>query len=59
MQNLGKLLFFIGLGLVIFGLLFWNTQKGKVTVYFPLAASLLISLILTIVINLLLWLFRK
>ncbi|MBC9785666.1 DUF2905 domain-containing protein [Heliobacterium chlorum] len=57
----------VGAGLLIFGGLFWllsqfislgklpgdiSWQKGNVSFYFPLASSLLLSLILTLLLNL-------
>ncbi len=70
MESLGKLLIFFGILLVILGVIFslgpripWLGQllgdiyikKGHFTFYFPLTTSLLLSLILTLV----LYLFRR
>jgi hypothetical protein len=67
---LGKLLIFLGLGIVVLGLLLSFAgripflgrlpgdmvyRKGNFTFYFPLATSILLSIILT----LLFWLFRR
>ena len=70
LPSLGKLLIFLGLGIVVLGLFLTFAgrvpllgrlpgdmvyRKGNVTFYFPLATSILLSLILT----LLFWFFRK
>ena len=70
MNELGKFLFVAGLGLAVIGLLLWSGvgknwlgrlpgdihySKGNFSLYFPLVTCLLLSLLLT----LLLWLFRK
>jgi uncharacterized protein HemY len=73
--NLGKILVFIGVGIVVLGLIIWlggklglplgklpgdvHIQKGKMSVYFPVITCILVSVGLTILINLLLWIFRK
>jgi len=73
--TIGKWIIFAGCILIGLGLLIWlgsrlglplgkfpgdiHVQKEKVRFYFPLATSLIISLILTIVVNLIIWLFRK
>lgn len=64
----GKILIYLGLGLTGLGLLLWGAsrffpigrlpgdifvQREGFTFYFPLATSILISIILTILINLL------
>jgi hypothetical protein len=69
-QDLGKLLFIIGLVLVVIGAVLWKTggigglgrlpgdvviEKGNSSFYFPIVTCILISLILT----LLAWLFRR
>jgi len=68
-QNLGKIIIFVGVFLVIFGLLLTFSNKipfiGKLpgdfvfkrdnfSVYFPLATSIILSVILTLVVNFLL-----
>jgi hypothetical protein len=70
MEGLGKTLIFLGILLVVFGLVFsfgaripWlghlpgdiYIERGRFTFYFPLATCLLISVILTLV----LYLFRR
>ena len=70
MNELGKFLFVAGLVLAVVGLLLWSGigknwlgrlpgdihySKGNFSFYFPLVTCLLLSLLLT----LLLWLFRK
>lgn len=70
MHDIGKILFILGLGLMILGAVLWKTgglgglgrlpgdifvQKGNSTFAFPIVTCVLISLVLT----LLSWLFRK
>ncbi len=70
LPSLGKLLIFLGLGIVLLGLILTFAgrlpflgrlpgdivyRKGNFTLYFPLATSIVLSLILT----LLFWLFRR
>ena len=70
MHDLGKMLFFLGLVLVVVGAILWKTgglgglgrlpgdifvQRGNTTFAFPIVTCLLISLVLT----LLGWLFRR
>lgn len=70
MQDLGKIIFIVGLVLAAAGALIWKTgglgglgklpgdvfvQKGSSTFYFPIVTCLLLSALLT----LLAWLFRK
>ncbi len=65
-QNLGKIIIFVGVFLLIFGLLLTFSNKipfiGKLpgdfvfkrdnlSIYFPLATSILLSVILTLVLN--------
>ncbi len=75
MTDLGKWLIFVGVFFVILGFLFLLAQKlpfgfGKLpgdilvkrdnfTFYFPLGTSLLISLVLTLILNLIFWLLRR
>ncbi len=75
MTDLGKWLIFVGVFFVILGFLFLLVQKlpfgfGKLpgdilvkrdnfTFYFPLGTSLLISLVLTLILNLIFWLLRR
>jgi hypothetical protein len=68
--GLGRILIFIGLGIVVLGLLLTFSGKipligrlpgdivfrrGNFTFYFPLATSILLSILLTVI----LWLFRR
>ena len=68
-QNLGKFVIFVGVFLVIFGLLLTFSNKipfiGKLpgdfvfkrdnfSIYFPLATSIILSVVLTLVLNFLL-----
>ena len=68
--GLGRILIFIGLGIVVLGLLLTFLGKipligrlpgdivfrrGNFTFYFPLATSILLSILLTVI----LWLFRR
>ena len=70
MQDLGKMVLILGLVLVIAGAILWKTgglgglgqlpgdvfvKKGNSTFYFPIVTCIIISLVLT----LLSWLFRK
>ena len=70
LPSLGKILIVLGLGIVVLGLLLTFAgripflgrlpgdivyRKGNFTFYFPLATSILLSIILT----LLFWLFRR
>jgi hypothetical protein len=70
MSEFGKILVVIGVVLTVVGLLIWagvgrgwigrlpgdiHYTKGNFTFYFPLATAILVSIILT----LLLWLFRR
>jgi hypothetical protein len=72
---IGKWIIFAGCLLIGLGLLIWlgskwgvpfgklpgdiAVQKEKMRFYFPLATSLIISLILTIFVNLIFWIFRR
>lgn len=70
MQDLGKLLFLLGLALVVAGAILWKTgglgglgqlpgdifvRKGNSTFYFPIVTCIIISIAL----SLLSWFFRK
>lgn len=70
MNDLGKLIFFVGLGIAIVGLLLWtgvgrgwfgrlpgdiHIQRDNFSFSFPIMTCLLISLLLTFF----LWLFRR
>ena len=69
-QDIGKLLFFLGIALAVIGAILWKTgglgwlgrlpgdifvQKGNTTFSFPIVTCILLSLALT----LLSWLFRR
>ena len=70
MNELGKMLFILGLVLAVVGLLLWmgvgkgwlgklpgdiNYTRGNFSFYFPLVTCIILSLLLTLI----LWLFRK
>jgi hypothetical protein len=68
MQEIGKLIVILGVALVVVGLVLWLfagrvprlpgdivVQKENFTFYFPLATCIIISIVLT----LLFWLFRR
>ena len=70
MQDLGKMLFILGLVLAVAGAVLWKTgglgglgrlpgdifvQRGNSTFYFPLVTCLVVSAVLTV----LAWLFRR
>jgi hypothetical protein len=72
-SDTGKILIIIGVFLVVFGIIFvfWGripflgrlpediaVQKGNVSFFFPLATSIVISLVLTVLLNLFFRLFR-
>jgi hypothetical protein len=71
--DMGRLLIIAGIFLIVFGLIFtfWSKipflghlpgdisiQKGNVSFFFPIATSLIISLILTVILNLIFRFFR-
>ena len=73
-QDIGKFLILAGIFLILFGILFvfWQRipflgklpgdiviQKKGFGFFFPLATCLVISLVLTILINLVFWILRK
>lgn len=74
-NNLGKWIVFVGICIICLGLVVWALTKvgfpfgnlpGDIQVkgehshlYFPIVTSIILSIILTIGINLLLWVFRK
>ena len=70
LPGLGRILIFIGLGIIVLGLLLTFAgripllgrlpgdivfRRGSFTVYFPLATSIVLSILLTVI----LWLFRR
>jgi Protein of unknown function (DUF2905) len=74
-STLGKWIILVGLGLAVLGALVWlagrfglplgrlpgdiNIQNGNFSFYFPCASSILVSVVLTIVLNLALRLLRR
>lgn len=69
-SNLAKILIFIGIGIVILGLIIFflsripffgrlpgdiNIKKENFSFYFPVSTSILISIVLTIVLNVILF----
>lgn len=75
MVQLSKGLIYLGIFLVLIGLLGWglikagvplgklpgdiHVEKGKSGLYFPIVTCIVISILLTILVNVLLWVFRK
>ncbi|HSX03570.1 MAG TPA: DUF2905 domain-containing protein [Rhabdochlamydiaceae bacterium] len=75
MTQIAKWIIFSGLVLIAFGLIFWLAiklgfpagklpgdiliQKEKSSFYFPVATSIILSIVLTLVINLVFWIFKK
>jgi len=72
-QGIGKILILVGAFVVFLGLLlvFWQripflgklpgdifVQKGNLQLFFPIATSVIISILLTIIVNLVIHLFR-
>ena len=71
MGHVGKLLIAMGLGLALIGLVIWAADRlglgrlpgdfvfkgDRTTVYFPLVTSLLVSVVLTVLLNL--WFNRR
>ena len=74
-SNFGKWFIYIGLGLIVIGVLIWlgskmglsfgklpgdiHVQKEKVSFYFPIVTSIIFSIVLTILINLIFWFLKK
>ena len=72
---IGKWIIFFGLGISLLGVLIWGSSKlglpigrfpgdmriarEKFALYFPLVTTLVLSLFLTVIINLVIWLFRR
>jgi len=72
---MGKWFIYAGLGLVLMGLLIWlgarigisfgklpgdiHVQKEKFSIYFPIVTSIIVSVLLTLIINLIFWFFRR
>lgn len=75
MLQIGKGLIYLGIGIVIVGIIVWGlTRLGlpigrlpgdvhvkgeKTSVYFPIVTCIVISIILTILLNVFYWLFRR
>lgn len=69
-MNVGKILILLGFALIVIGALFWMVGKvhlpgnfkfsgEKYTLYFPLATSIVVSILLTLLINVALYFYRK
>jgi hypothetical protein len=74
-QSLGKWVIYAGLALIVVGFLIWlgskwgisfgklpgdiSVQKEKFSLHFPIVTCILVSIVLTILINFIFWLFRK
>ncbi len=73
--TIAKWIIFLGLGIVLFGILFWavgktgipigklpgdiRIHKEKFALYFPLVTSLVLSVLFTFIVNLIIWIFRR
>ena len=74
-SSLGKWIIVAGIGLVVLGLIVWlagksglpfghlpgdlKIERPRFTVQFPIMTWILLSIILTIIVNLILWIFRR
>jgi len=74
-SGIGKWIVVVGLGLVVVGALVWvagrfglplgrlpgdiSFQRGNFSAYFPCATSIIVSIVLTVLLNLALRLFRR
>ena len=74
-MNFAKWFIYAGLGLLALGLLIWlgskmgisfgqlpgdiHVQKEKFSFYFPIVTSIIVSVLLTLIINLIFWFLRK
>lgn len=72
---IGKWIIFFGIGITVVGILVWagskvgipigrfpgdiRLQKDKFALYVPLVTCLVLSLFLTLIVNLIMWLFRR
>lgn len=72
---MGKMIFWVGISIAILGVVIWLGDKmglpfGRLpgdlawksknfALYFPLATSLVVSLLLTVLLNLIFWFWRK
>lgn len=75
MNNLGKWLVILGIGIAVIGGLIWlgtkigipfgklpgdiKIQREKFTLYAPIITSIMVSIVLTILLNLIFWIFHK
>jgi hypothetical protein len=75
MQPLSKILIFLGIFITFVGLCIYfgtkigipfgkipgdiHIQKEKYSIYFPVIMSIMVSIFLTIILNLFFWIFRK
>ena len=74
MNRIGRILIFLGILLVVFGLIFtfWGNipflgrlpgdfsfGNDRFRFYFPLVTSIIISLLLTVILNVVLWLMNR
>ena len=73
--NFAKWFVYAGIGLIVIGLLFWlgsrmgisfgklpgdiHVQKERFSFYFPIATSIFVSILLTLIINLIFWFLKK
>ncbi|MGB6067104.1 MAG: DUF2905 domain-containing protein [Desulfomonilaceae bacterium] len=74
-SNFGKWIILLGLGIIAIGLLVWlagkigipfgslpgdiKVQRPGFSFRFPLATSIIVSIILTLLLNIILWFFRR
>jgi len=74
-EQLGKWLIFVGGGIVLLGLILLilskmglslgklpgdiSVKRERVSFHFPIATSIVISIVLTVFLNLIIWIFRK
>ena len=74
-SSLGKWIIVFGIGIIVIGILVWgvgrlglplgrlpgdiNIQRGNFNVYFPCATSIIVSIVLTVLLNLAVRFFRR
>ena len=74
-MNVGKWIVFVGAVIVVLGAMIWagtklgipfgklpgdiHVEKEHSSLYFPIVTCLVVSLVLTLIVNLIFWLFRK
>jgi len=74
-SNFSKWFIYVGLGLILIGIFIWlgskvgisfgklpgdiHIQKEKFAFYFPIVTSIIVSLVLTLLINLIFWFLKK